>query len=325
MDVSVLGRIGYDLYAEQRGVPLKDVTTFSRHLGGSSANSAVGMARLGLQVGLISCLGDDPLSAHLIEYLDGEGVSTRLVQTRPGVLPSLCLTEVAPPDSFPQVFYRERAADTRLEIGDRDFDFIRSTRLFLTNGTSLCESPSRESTLAALEFAHRKGVKVAFDVDYRAMSWAGPGEAKVYARQVLPWIDILIANPEELLLITGCGTPEQGVQELRDRGVPLIVAKLGANGTLVVRKDQSYFLPPYPVPVASTVGAGDGFAAGFLFAQVRELPLPTCLQYGNAAAAIVVSRLMCADAMPRLDEVEALIRGNRGIAPEATTLQGIPG
>ncbi|MCP5111040.1 MAG: 5-dehydro-2-deoxygluconokinase, partial [bacterium] len=74
MDVTILGRIGYDLYSEEPAVPLPQVRTFSRYLGGSSANMAVGLARQGAGVGIVACLGTDALSEYLIEFLQSEKV-----------------------------------------------------------------------------------------------------------------------------------------------------------------------------------------------------------------------------------------------------------
>src|SRR5208337_4016551 len=106
VEITILGRIGYDLYSEEPHVKLPQVRRFSRYLGGSSANMAVGLSRLGARVGIVSCLGDDSLSEFLIEFLQAEKVETSHVHRAPGYLPSLCLTEVSPPDRFPQVFYR---------------------------------------------------------------------------------------------------------------------------------------------------------------------------------------------------------------------------
>src|SRR5207245_1012663 len=111
MDAIVLGRIGYDLYSEEPHVPLPQVRRFSRYLGGSSANMAVGLARLGVSAGMVGCLGDDSLSRFLVDFLRSEKVDTSHLQIAPGYLPSLSLTEVSPPDRFPQVFYRHDAVD----------------------------------------------------------------------------------------------------------------------------------------------------------------------------------------------------------------------
>jgi len=310
-EVVILGRIGYDLYSEEPHVPLPQVRRFSRYLGGSSANMAVGLSRLGAQVGMVSCLGDDSLSRFLIDFLQAEKVETSHVKTAPGYLPSLCLTEVSPPDRFPQVFYRRDPVDTMLDANADDLDFAASGRMFVTNGTSLCASPSRESTYLALERARQSGARVVLDVDYRSMSWRKPEEAGLAARLALPFVDVLIGNQLELKLVAGVDDLDRATTKLRDAGVPTLVSKLGEQGTRVITAGDSVFLPPYSVDVVSTIGAGDGFASGFLYAMLRDRPLLECLHFGNAAAAIVVSRLSFSEGMPLRSDVEQMIRQRR--------------
>ncbi len=311
MEVTILGRIGYDLYSEEPGVPLPQVRRFARYLGGSSANMAVGLARLGAQVGIAGALGDDALSRFLLDFLRAEGIDTACIQIAPGYLPSLAITEVAPPDRFPQVFYRREPVDTRVDLDGRALDYLASGRMFITNGTSLCASPSRESTYLALERAHRAGCRVVLDVDYRSMSWRRPEEAGLAVRLALPFVDVLIGNDLELKLAAGADTLEAAIDVLRRARLPMLVSKLGDKGTRVWLGEESVFLPPYKVEVVSTIGAGDGFAAGFLYALLQGFPVVDCLHYGNAAAAIVVSRLSCSEAMPTRAEVEALIAQQR--------------
>lgn len=307
-DAVILGRTGYDLYSEEPGVPLPRVRRFSRYLGGSSANMAVGLARLGARTAILSCLGQDSLSDYLIGFLQSENVDASHVQRVPAYLPSLCLTEVNPPDRFPQVFYRHNAVDTFLRIGERELGILAGARMFITNGTSLCASPSRESTYLALERARQEGCRVVLDVDYRAMSWPSAGEAGLAVRLALPYVDILIGNQAEFLLTAGVEDLETAVDRLRRKGVPMLVSKLGGEGTRVWTGEGAVFLPPYPVEVCTTIGAGDGFASGFLFALLQGKSVEQALHYGNAAAAIVVSRLSCSEAMPTLAEVEEMIR-----------------
>jgi 5-dehydro-2-deoxygluconokinase len=311
MDIVILGRIGYDFYSEEPHVPLPQVRRFSRYLGGSSANMAVGLARLGARIGIVACLGTDHLSRFLIDFLNAEKVDTGHVQTRDGFLPSLAITEVSPPDRFPQVFYRHDAVDTMLAATLEDLDYVSTARMFVTNGTSLCASPSRESTYRALERAKKAGCRVVLDVDYRSMSWPSPEAAGLAVRLALPFVDVLIGNQPELMLVAGESTLEQATDKLRRAGVPMLVSKLGDQGTRVWSGDESVFLPPYQVEVCTTIGAGDGFASGFLYGLLQGLPVEECLHYGNAAAAIVVSRLSCSEAMPTLAEVRELIGAQR--------------
>ena len=318
MEVTVLGRIGYDLYSEEPHVPLPQVRRFSRYLGGSSANMAVGLARLGAKVGIVGALGTDSLSRFLLDFLRAEKVDTSQVKTAPGFLPSLCLTEVSPPDRFPQVFYRRDPADTQVDLDPADLEYLASGKMFITNGTSLCASPSRESTYLAMEQARQAGSRVVLDVDYRSMSWRRPEDAGLAVRLALPFVDVLIGNDLELKLVTGAQTLEEAVALLRLARVPMLVSKMGELGTRVCVGESEVFLSPYKVEVTSTIGAGDGFASGFLYALLRGMTVGDCLHYGNAAAAIVVSRLSCSEAMPTLAEVERLIEEQKArVTPTA--------
>jgi 5-dehydro-2-deoxygluconokinase len=306
MDAVFLGRVGYDLISEEPHVALKDVRRFSRYLGGSSANQAVGLARLGKHVGMVSAVSSDAFGDFLVEFLQREGVETRSVHRLDGYLTSLSITEVSPPDNFPQIFYRKDPVDVQLRVSEADLAYIERARLFATNGTSLCGSPSRESALTAMERAHRAGATVVFDVDYRAMSWPEIQEAGAMARSALPHVDVLIGNEIEVCLVAGVGDAREAVEMLRER-VPTVVCKLGAAGVRMVNAQEDHTLAPVTVEVVSTIGAGDGFAAGFLYALSEGKPPLDCLRYGNTAAAIVVSRLSCSEAMPTLAEVEALL------------------
>lgn len=310
MDVCVLGRIGYDLHAVEHNRSLAQVERFSRHLGGSSANIAVGLARLGLRVGIISCLGKDALSDYLLGFLRQEGVDTRHVQLAEGYNTSLCLTEVCPPDKFHQVFYRREAADTRVTFGPEERAYLQQARMFVTNGTSLSLSPARESTREALQCARQAGLRTVLDIDYRESSWPSPGEAGHQARLVLPWVDIVIGNQLELSVLTEETEPARQVRRALELGAKLVVRKLGAEGVEAHTVEESYRVPYIRVKTVSTIGAGDGFAAGFLYALHQGMPLEQSLRYGNAAAAVVVSRVSCSDAMPRLPEVEEQLRAN---------------
>lgn len=305
MDVWVLGRIAYDLFATEIGVPLPEAKTFSRHVGGSSANIAVGLARLGLKVGMIGCVGDDLFADYFTSFMDQERVDTRFVKRVAGFGTQLCVGEVRPP--FRQVFYRHQPADTQLRIGSEELVALRAGRLFVTNGTSLSEEPSRESTFEALRAARAAGVTTVFDVDYRRSSWPSAEEAGSVARGALGAVDIVIGNEDEIPILTGERDPARSVDVALGAGPRLVVRKLGARGVSAHTRDGVVTVPPLTVPVLSTVGAGDGFAAGFLSAHLEKLPLEDCLVRGNAAAAIVVSRVSCSDAMPTRQEIEKLL------------------
>jgi 5-dehydro-2-deoxygluconokinase len=117
----------------------------------------------------------------------------------------------------------------------------------------------------------------------------------------------VLGNEEELTLLTGEREPAAQVKAVLASGVGLLVSKLGANGVRADTGHESFTVPPVPVKVVSAIGAGDAFASGLLYALHRGLPTAECLRWGNAAAAIVVGRVSCSDAMPYAQEVEQLL------------------
>jgi 5-dehydro-2-deoxygluconokinase len=305
MDVWILGRIGYDLYAAEHNRPLGEVEHFERDLGGSSANMAVGLARLGLTTGIISAVGDDLLADYLLNRLREEGVDARFVRRVAGFNTSLCLTEVWPPDRFNQVFYRAKPADSQIELDEAVAGAIRQAKMFVTNGTNLASEPARASAIDALEAAHKAGATTVLDIDYRASSWRSPANAGEEARRVLPEVDVVLANEEELALLTGSEDSQRQVESVLAAGPKLLVQKLGARGVAKHTSTGRHFAPSRSEQVIYAVGGGDGFASGFLYTLYRGYGVQRALAYGNAAAAVVVGRVTCSSAMPRLAEVEA--------------------
>lgn len=315
---AVLGRVGYDLFAEQQHRPLHAVRQFRAAMGGSSANIAVGLARLGATVHMLAALPDDPLGRFLYDELEREGINTSALQAVSGHNVSLCLSEVSPPAGFRQVFYRNDPADACIEWSDAIQQAITVSACLLTNGTSLCADPSRATTHRALEAARQAGRLTVLDVDYRASSWPTPQAAGEAVRAVWHSLDILFANAGEMLLLAPNARPgdeERIAREALAAGLRLVVWKQGELGATAFSSAGRVHVPAFTVPVTSTIGAGDGFAAGFLFAYSQHLPVDLCLEYGNACAAQVVMQVGCGEAMPTAAELEAFVQSGRQQQP----------
>ncbi|MGH9431900.1 MAG: 5-dehydro-2-deoxygluconokinase [Terriglobia bacterium] len=312
--IVVLGRIGYDLYSEEQHVPLERVRRFRCGLGGSSANIAVGLARLGCEVRMVAATSDDAIGRFLLSALADEHVDTSLVQFVQGHNTSLCLTEVSPPLRFEQVFYRAHPVDAQLAWNDSIGRAVSECSTFVTNGTSLCAQPSRDATLRALRGARESGAAAVFDVDYRASSWGSAEEAGAAARAAWPWIDVLIANADEIRLLANPDSQRASELEIAgealENGVKLVIWKQGEQGATALAPGRQVHVPAFPVTVTSTIGAGDGFAAGFAYAQAEGQPLDQSLLYGNACAACVVQQVGCSEAMPTLPELRRFLSEN---------------
>src|SRR4051812_16743004 len=184
MDLIAMGRVGVDLYPEQVGVPLADVRTFAKSLGGSATNVAVAAARLGARSAVITKVGDDPFGPYVRGALQRFGVDPRWVGTHPTLRTPVVFCEIHPPDHFPLLFYREPTApDMTIEASELDLDAIRAARVFWTTGTGLSADPSREATLTALR-ARDGGITV-HDLDHRPMFWSDESGAGHWARAAL--------------------------------------------------------------------------------------------------------------------------------------------
>ena len=193
-DLITMGRIGVDLYPLQSGVPLAQVDTFGKFLGGSAANVAVAAARLGRSTAVITRTGDDPFGAYLHQALKEFGVDDRWVAPVAARPTPVTFCEIFPPDDFPLYFYRQpKAPDLEIHTEELDFFAIRATRVFWITGTGLSEEPSRSATLAALKARGRAGTTV-FDLDWRPVFWRDPHQARPYYEEALRHATVAVGN-----------------------------------------------------------------------------------------------------------------------------------
>ncbi|MGQ4329775.1 5-dehydro-2-deoxygluconokinase [Streptomyces hayashii] len=313
-DLITMGRIGVDLYPLQTGVPLPQVTSFGKFLGGSATNVAVAAARLGREAAVISRTGDDPFGTYLHEALRGFGVDDRWVTSVPGLPTPVTFCEIFPPDDFPLYFYREpKAPDLEIDAHELDLDAVRETRVFWVTGTGLSEEPSRTATLAALAHLAKAGITV-FDLDWRPMFWKDPSggapaeAARPFYAEALKHATVAVGNLDEVEVATGVREPRAAAQALLDAGVELAVVKQGPKGVLAVNSEgESAEVPPLPVDVLNGLGAGDAFGGSLCHGLLEGWDLEKIMRHANAAGAIVASRLECSSAMPTPAEVEAAI------------------
>ncbi len=309
-DVITMGRIGVDLYPEQVGVGLADVRTFAKSLGGSPTNVAVAAARLGARAAVITKVGDDPFGAYARRALEGFGVDARWVGTDPRLRTPLAFCEIHPPDHFPLLFYREpKAPDLELDAAELDLEEIGRARLLWTTGTGLSQEPSRSATLRALA-ARREHAPEAIsvhDLDHRPMFWTDEGEAGRWARAALAHVTVAVGNQAEVEVAVGTRDPHEASAALLDLGVELAVVKRGPDGVLARSRDGVVELDPIRLEVLNGLGAGDAFGGVLSWALVEGLEPARALALANAAGALVASRLACADDMPTLPELTALV------------------
>lgn len=305
----VVGRAGMDLYADPPGTRTEDATRFSAALGGSSANIAVALARLGQRVALVSTVSDDAVGRFCLNELDRYGVETTHVRSLRGEMrTSLAVVETRAVDTQ-SVIYRNNAADFALTGADVAIDLDGVGALILT-GTALALEPSREACLALMGRAKLAGVLVVLDIDYRPYSWESQAEAMWIYAVAAALADILIGNDDEFGVLAG--GKAGGLPLARDyaRTAAFVIYKMGSKGAVTITKDAEFETPVFPVTALKPTGAGDAFMGGLMAGLANALALPDAVTHGAAAAAIVVTRVGCAPAMPTQIELTNFLKAH---------------
>lgn len=311
VDLLCVGRAGVDLYAVQKNTPLEEVQQFQKSFGGSPANIAVSVARLGGRSALLGVVADDALGRSVRQFLLRNGVDVGALRASTDrSLNSLALCEVRP-DHCQVIIYRERAADLQLCEADVDDDLIARCRAVLVSGTALSVSPSREACQKLMRRARALGALVVLDMDYRPYGWTNATEAA----EVMAWAcahsDLVIGNDAELALLargadaSGPSTLRALAQGLLGNVTRAVVLKWGQRGCeLFTQGGGTLAVGTYRVTAQKPMGSGDAFAGALWWAVCQGQPWAQALACGAAAAALNVSRDTCAEAMPTLDELQ---------------------
>jgi 5-dehydro-2-deoxygluconokinase len=335
-DTLHMGRSSIDLYANEVGVPFEQIKSFAAYVGGSPTNISVGVRRLGLKSALLTGLGQDPVGDFILNFVQNEGVETRFSPRMPSHRTSAVVLGIEPPDKFPLVYYRDNCADIELTIDDVLAAPIADSRLFQFAGTNLSKEPSRSATLFGAELAQQVGTKVVLDIDFRPDQWHDPRAFGVVIRSALRQVDIVIGTEDEInaamLSDTGqmslthsqvsdtrvSGDVDQAISALLALGPTALLQKRGEAGVRVHLRDdrgnvRHLVVPGFPVEVYNILGAGDAFAAGFLYGYIKDWDWFEAARLGNACGAIVVTQHGCANFMPTLAEVEEFVETYGGL------------
>ena len=306
-EVLTLGRVSVDLYPSEIGLPLSQVSSFHKFLGGSPTNMAVAAARSGHASAVITRVGDDGFADFVRSALRGFGVDDRYVGTDPVLRTPLVFVEIYPPDHFPLLFYRQpKAPDMNTAVDDLDLDAIRGADIFWTTGTGLSDEPSRTATFAALE-ARGGREHTVHDLDFRPSLWPAPEDAGRYQRLALELASVVVGNEEECAIVLGPGTPERQATRLLDCGPELAIVKMGPAGALVAWSGGVERVAPLNIDVVCGLGAGDAFGGALCHGLLLGWDPVAILRFANAAGAYVATQLACADAMPTEDQVRDLM------------------
>jgi 5-dehydro-2-deoxygluconokinase len=293
----VLGRAGLDLYADPPGTRVEDALMFKAALGGSAGNIAAGIARLGGAVDLVTTVSNDAVGRYTMNELTKYGVGTKHVTAVGGEARNSLAVVETKAENCQSVIYRNGAADFQLTVDHvQNIPYTDYSTLIVT-GTALAVEPSRTATFLAMELAAKANLKIILDVDYRPYSWVSAEDAAETCARAAKLSTIVIGNDDEFAVMGG------GLEFAKSLNAEIVIYKMGDRGSVTFHNGQSFETGIFKVKALKPTGAGDSFLAAFVTSLAQGTDVKSSVHRGSAAAAIVVTRVGCAPAMPTQDEL----------------------
>ena len=317
MDIICLGELLVDMFPSETGKRLSEVPAFIPKPGGGPANAAVAAARLGTESAFIGKVGKDSFGEWLVDTLAQEGVNVKGARFDEEARTTMAF--IAKPDvnTAEFVFYRNPGADIRLTPAELDRGLLSNTRCLHFGSLSLTHEPARSATREAIEIASRSGALISYDINYRPSLWESTTEAIAQAQAMLPLVDMVKLNDDELHLLTGSRDLETAPGVILDRGPAICIVTMGPEGSHFCTSKASGTIPPFTVETVDATGCGDAFIAGLLSRMVSggnwqdnigSDSMMSALRFANAVGALTATKLGVFPALPTASQVDAFLK-----------------
>ncbi|WP_332696723.1 sugar kinase [Halalkalibacter lacteus] len=304
MDVITIGDAMVSLNPQTKG-PLRFVSAFDRKVGGAELNVAIGCSRLGLQTRWISRLGNDEFGRYIYNFVRGEGIDVSEVKLVEGYPTSVHFKEVLEDGSGRTFYYRANSPTSTLTEDKLIDSQFQGAKLLHITGVfpAVDKDKNVEVIKKAIMLAKEQGMLISCDPNIRLKLWSKE-DAKAALCEFLPFVDILLTGLEEAEMIFGTNDPEQIIEASTELGISYIAIKQGEKGSIGYHNGEYIDSPPVkPKKVVDTVGAGDGFDAGFIYGVLQQWPLLKTLHFANTIGSMVVSVSGDNEGLPYLDDI----------------------
>lgn len=275
------------LFSPNEKGPLRHIHQFSKSIAGAESNVAIALARLGNNVGWFSKLGDDEFGSYIEFMVRGEGIDVSRIIRDSKHQTGLLFKELFEHVNPNVYYYRHDSAASYLEPEDLDEEYLKKTKiLHITGITPAISVSARKTVFKAIDIVKKAGGIISFDPNIRLKLWSEE-EAKEVLLSIIEKVDILFPGIDEGEILLGITDPEEILASFHAMGVSTIALKLGKEGCLVSDAKESTYIKGYKVEkIEDSVGAGDGFAAGFLSSYLKGLTIKECGDYANGVGAM---------------------------------------
>lgn len=305
MDVITIGDAMVAMCPKEKG-PILFCNTFERKIGGAELNVAIGCARLGLKSGWISRLGQDDFGKHILKTVRGEGIDTSQIELVEGYQTSVYFREVMANGDSRSFYYRENSPTSTMTAESLDENYFRNSKvLHITGVFPSINDNNKEILLKAVELAKKNNLLISFDPNIRLKMWA-KSQAREFINKFLSEVDILLVGDEEISILIDEEDTNEAIKKFHDMGIDKVVVKRGAKGAIGSDGSNIYDVAAIkPKALIDTVGAGDGFAAGFLSAYLKGDSFEESIEFANAVGSLVVGIEGDNEGLPYYEDVLA--------------------
>jgi fructokinase/2-dehydro-3-deoxygluconokinase len=276
--------------------------------GGSAANTAAALGKLGVDCRFVGAVGADRYGRFSVDSLRQCGVDVSGVVEVPGE-PTVLVVVAVPPDGDRLIYVWPPTGGAHRQLSpDMTLGEVEGAEWLHVTGLCLRVSPARESLLVAMEHAKGLGIPVSFDLNLRLENWGWDDNFRATVTAAIRHSDVVMGSAsDELIPFTGKDTPQDAAQAVAGEA-KLVIARMGADGALAHQSGTTTRSAGFVAEVVDTVGAGDAFNAGFIAARVAGKPLDESLAWGNGVAAIAITR-HGARSTPTLAELQYRLEG----------------
>ncbi|OMD86285.1 2-dehydro-3-deoxygluconokinase [Paenibacillus odorifer] len=304
LDAVTFGEPMAMFYANEAG-PLHEVFSFSKALAGAESNVATGLSRLNHPTGYVTKLGEDNFGTFIAQAMKNENINTdNITFTKEYSTGMLIKSKVVTGDPKVEYFRKNSAAST-LSLEDFNEAYFNSAgHLHVTSISAALSKSCHEFSIHAMEFMKSKGKTISLDPNLRPSLWPDTETMVSTINDLATRCDWFLPGLGEGKILTGLSTPEEIADYYLERGVSLVVIKLGPEGAYYKSSAGEGYVDGFKVEqVVDTVGAGDGFAVGVISAMLEKLPIAEAVKRGNAIGALAVMSPGDMDGLPTREEL----------------------
>jgi sulfofructose kinase len=285
--VDYLGRVSN--FPEEDGKT--ELMDLHRQCGGPASTALVTLSRLGIPCSFIGSVSDDSFGTEIVQSLKEEGVNSTHLRVLPGHSSQFAFIAVTRQSGKRTIFWH-RGTVPHLRKDEVDLSVYLKAEFLHLDGLMV------EASLEAVEQARGMGLTVVLDA----------GTMRDGSLELASRVDVLIASARFADPLVGRGArPEKALEALRRLGPKTVIVTLGSEGSMGWKGDNMVVQKAFPVQAVDTTGAGDVYHGGYIYGLTQGWPMPVCMRFASAVAALKCREIGARKGIPALDEVQAFL------------------